>query len=366
MILRLAALVCASVMLIQADWTDKVTINGYFSFEYEDQVDGDETSQADKYGSFDSDIFNLVFNVQATDRLRLASDLTWEHGPQTETGKGNVGTEYAFAEYTFEPYLKVRTGKMFTPFGIYNELHTAKNTTIIMKEPNPTNKIYFLSPDGSYEQTMLYPRWANGIAVLGDFHMGEIPADYIIQVANGEVQYPIEENEFDHDDNPYKGIAMRIRADITEDFQIGASLYHDKMNDYNFTTEDPMGIKELMTYGVQMIWYVTDAFRMEVEGVYGNLDVTGANEVSFNRFGLSILPSYMVTDRLTLYFLYTLGEPNDTLSQDRVVSYEPGINYELDHGLHLKAELYNVQSQVNTRMSGADYTEFRAAVAIGF
>ena len=348
MLLRIVVLIFAVILSVQAEWTDKVTINGYFSFEYEDQVDGDETSQADKYGSFDSDIFNLVINVQATDRLRLASDLTWEHGPQTETGKGNVGTEYAFAEYTFEPHLKVRTGKMFTPFGIYNELHTAKNTTIIMKEPNPTNKIYFLSQNGSYEQTMLYPRWANGIALLGDFHVGEIPADYIIQVANGEVQYPIEENEFDHDDNPYKGVAMRIRAD------------------YNFTTEDPMGIKEVTTYGIQMIWYVSDAFRMEVEGVYGSLDVTGERELSFNRFGLSVLPSYTVTDRLTLYFLYTLGDPNDTISRDRVVSYEPGINYELDHGLHLKAELYNVQSQVDTRMSGADYTEFRAAVAIGF
>ena len=39
--------------------------------------------------------------------------------------------------------VKLRAGKMFTPFGIYNEIHTAKPSIIILKEPNPTNKMYF-------------------------------------------------------------------------------------------------------------------------------------------------------------------------------------------------------------------------------
>jgi len=95
-----------------------VRINGYSSFEVE-RLLGDE-GRGDPNGSFDADLIDLVLNVTPNDRVRVAADLTWEHGAATEDGRGNVAVEYAFAEFVARDWLRFRAGKMFTHFGIYN------------------------------------------------------------------------------------------------------------------------------------------------------------------------------------------------------------------------------------------------------
>jgi hypothetical protein len=378
----------AALSLGHADWTEKVTLNGYFSFEFEERIAGERHERADEYGSFDSDMFDLVLNIQATDRLRLAADLTWEHGAQSEVDKGNLATEYAFAEFTVNDYLKIRAGKMFTPFGIYNEIHTAKPATIILKEPDATNKMYFISSD-SYEQTLLYPRWGSGVALLGDAEIAGMSLDYIVQVANGDVSYGVDANEFDHDDNEEKAVTARVRLDVTDDLQLGASFHTDVMTRYQSTyvtkvrgsavdsdgdTYDiysvskeylPVGRMRVDSQGAQLIWHVSDAFRLEAEYVTGTLDVEGVTR--FGRSGYSILPSYLITDRLNLYLLYTEADPNHNNDDDKVVKYAPGINYELDENMFIKSDLYYVTSEKNNPLfEGRGYSEFRAALAIGF
>ena len=359
-----------------ADWSDRVTLNGYFSFEFEERVAGEPHDRADEYGSFDADLFDIVLNVQATDRLRLAADLTWEHGPQTEdeNKKGNVATEYAFAEYTVNDYLKIRAGKMFTAFGIYNEIHTAKPSTIIVKEPDATNKIYFLTDrfkDGSGnwnydEMTTLFPRWGSGVALLGDTRIGEMPFDYIFQVMNGDLDYGNEAyNQYDHDDNEEKSIGGRVRLDVTNNLQIGASFYSDTLNkyDYSVSDEDPVGKKKLDSQGLQAIWHASDDLRLEMEYVTGTLEVDDG--MNLRRSGYSILPSYYVTDTINLYFLFTQGDPNHDRTNDEVTKYAPGVNIEVDDNMFVKMD--RVESDKgNYLFEGKAYSEFRAALAIGF
>ena len=131
---------------------DSFRVDGYSSFEFE-KMFGDE-GRGDPNGSFDADLFDLVLNWRGSDRLRVAADVTWEHGPATEDGRGNVAVEYAFAEYSFADWARVRAGKMFTPFGIYNEIHTAKPAYLSVKEPLSTNK-----PDKFGMPQRMYPRW---------------------------------------------------------------------------------------------------------------------------------------------------------------------------------------------------------------
>src|SRR5215208_2046366 len=119
-----AALALAGPLPLHAQVTDFVRINGYTSVEFEKTLG--EAGRGDHSGSFDADGFDLVLNFTPSHRLRVAADLTWEHGPATEDGRGNVAVEYAFPEYYASDLLKVRAGKMFTNFGIYNEIHTAK------------------------------------------------------------------------------------------------------------------------------------------------------------------------------------------------------------------------------------------------
>jgi len=49
--------------------SDKIQINGYSSFEFEKLL-GDE-GQGDPNGSFDADLFDLVLNIQATEKLKI-------------------------------------------------------------------------------------------------------------------------------------------------------------------------------------------------------------------------------------------------------------------------------------------------------
>lgn len=371
------------IFVLHADWTDKVSLNGFFNFEIEDRVAGEKTSMADEYQSFDSDMLNLLLNVQVTDNIRVAVDLTWEHGSQSEIDKGNVGYEYAFAEYTFSDTIKIRAGKMFTPFGIYNEIHDAKPSIIILKEPNSTNKMYFISND-TYEQTTLYPRWGTGIALLGDTNIADIPLDYIVQITNGDVSYGTGGNEYDKDDNNHKAITARVRADVTDNLQIGASVYHDTMNQYNkvyktksvtdtngnplnyVTKEYQLGsTMDIDTQGVQLIWHATENFRLEAEYIRGTLNAKGIK--SFARNGFSILPSYFIADNINLFFLYAQADPNESKTKDGVINWVPGINIEINDNVFIKMDVLNVISEKqNTIYAGNSYSELRAALSIGF
>lgn len=371
------------ILPLQADWTDKITLNGYFNVEFEDQIAGEDNYRIDEHASFDSDMIDLVLNVQATDNVRIAVDFSWEHGSQSEVDKGNVGYEYAFAEYTFSDSLKIRSGKMFTPFGIYNEIHTAKPSILILKEPNPTNKMYFISHD-TYEQTLLYPRWGTGISLLGNSNIAGVPFDYVVQVANGDLSYGVDGNEYDKDDNNHKGITARIRADLTSNLQIGFSSYYDVMTQYekyyktkvvtdssgntvDYVTKEyaPIGDINVNTQGFQMTWHITDDLRLETEYMSGTLDVEGVN--SFRRSGYSILPSYFITDTVNIYFLYAQADPNHSKDDDSVINYVPGVNIEVDSNVFIKADIFNVSSGKNSTIYGGDsFSEFRAALSIGF
>jgi hypothetical protein len=272
---------------------------------------------------------------------------------------------------------------MFTPFGIYNEIHTAKPSIIILKEPNPTNKMYFISSD-QYEQTMLYPRWGSGVAVLGNDTVFGMNYDYILQVTNGDLTYGVDGNEYDKDDNDQKAITGRIRVDLTDDLQVGVSAYHDKMTRYNKVYETkvvtdtdgntvnyvskeyiPVDSMTVDSQGLQLIWHVSDDFRLEAEYMTGTLDVEGVT--SFRRSGFSILPSYFISDKINIFFLYAQADPNHNVDKNSVTNYAPGINIEVDDDMYIKLDYFNVDSQVNNSLfAGKSYSEIRAALAIGF
>ena len=168
---------------------DMFSIGGYYELEFEKSFSDD---YGDPNGSFDMDLFDLVLNFRPSDRFRISADLTWEHGPATESGQGNVAVEYAFAEYSLYKALKIRGGKMFTAFGIYNEIHTAKPANLSVKEPFSTNKPKKIG--GKKEGNAFFPRWQTGIAALGTFNIGSVGVDYIAQISNGDQRYENPEN----------------------------------------------------------------------------------------------------------------------------------------------------------------------------
>jgi hypothetical protein len=174
------------------EMTDRVVINGYTNFEFSKQLS--KEGAGDKNGSFDADQFDLVFNITVSERVRVAADLSWEHGTATEDGRGNQALEYGFVEYAISDKLKLRFGKMFTPFGVFNEIHTAKPAFLTVKEAASLNKNDRIV-DGGF---LFYPRWGAGIAAHGDAVISGKDVSYDVLVANGAQQ---DANPFEEDEN---------------------------------------------------------------------------------------------------------------------------------------------------------------------
>ena len=131
--------VALSSPLSAQELMDRIVINGYTNFEFSKQLS--KEGPGDKNGSFDADQFDLVFNITVSERVRAALDLSWEHGTATEDGRGNQAMEYGFVEYAVSDMLKLRFGKMSTPFGVFNEIERPRLpvATDFTNTPNCTN-----------------------------------------------------------------------------------------------------------------------------------------------------------------------------------------------------------------------------------
>ncbi|MBL4827864.1 MAG: hypothetical protein JKY66_09180 [Spongiibacteraceae bacterium] len=331
---------------------DRLDVNGYFSFEYEKNIGGDD--EGDLKGSFDADLIDLVFNFRATDRLRIALDLTWEHGTATEDKRGNAAVEYAFAEYTFSDLVKVRAGKQFTNFGIYNEIHTAKPATLTVKEPLSTNKNNKLGSEYRF-----YPRWNNGISAVGntDVKLGEL--DYVVQILNGDADDDDGSNPFEEDSNTHKAFNARVRISTESDIRYGLSYYIDSID----VGAEEVGLESIgFQFEVANIGFQTG---IEFEVVFGTEEYEQTSDIDRNAFTLMVFNS--VNSWLTPYLRYEYLDPNDDVSNDEANISIVGVNILFDGNAYLKFEVNHIETQErNNDFSGADFTEFKASISIGF
>jgi hypothetical protein len=165
---------------------------------------------------------------------------------------------------------------------------------------------------------------------------------------------------------------------------VGVSAHHDMMTTYSkvyktknvtdtngnpqsYVTKEyvPSSTMDIDSQGVQLIWHATDNFRLEAEYITGTLNVDGGT--SFRRSGYSILPSYFISDNVNLYLLYAQADPNHNTDNDSVTNIAPGVNIEVDDNVFVKLDVLHVISdKQNTLYQGDSYSEFRAALAVGF
>ena len=328
---------------------DRFTINGYTSFEFEKQI-GDE-GNGDPNGSFDADLFDIVFNLQATDKVRVSADITWEHGSASEDGLGNVALEYGFVEYSFSDLLKVRVGKMFTPFGIFNEIHTAKPAFLSVKEPASTNKTERIADEGF----RFFPRWAVGVAFHGDGVLANRDFNYDLLIANGDQG---DTNPFEEDNNTAKSITARFRFEPHQFLQIGNSFYYDK--------KEFDGVDDLMSDGIELL-FQRDAWRVLGEVVIGRRTMIAGERVT--QLGWFVQPSYHFMNGMTPYLRLERIDPDLDLNDNHGYDFIVGFNYEIAPGFMVKAENNHFTGAAQSSLAeftNASYNEIKAAVVLGF
>jgi hypothetical protein len=356
---RLITCLCACFLLpssanAQLQIGERLRINGYGSFEFEKRLT--DEGKADPNGSFDADELDLVLNFNPVSRLRVAADLTWEHGAATEDGRGNVAVEYAFTELFVRDWLKVRAGKMFTHFGIYNEIHTAKPAFLSVKEPLSTNK-----NDKFGSLLRFYPRWQAGLALLGNGHLSSVDFDYVLQLSNGD---QLDGNPFEEDDNTAKAVTARLRLHPTREVSVGFSFYEDQLGERDAEGEDTGRRTKLLSYGAYATW-TPSALGLEFEYVRGHVDPSALQ--AHGRSGLTAMVYYRYRDRFTPYFRFEWLDPDSEVVDDYARQYVYGLNVRVVQGLYLKCDLNTVQAgEHNLRFRGQGFTEVKGSVAVGF
>lgn len=329
--------------------SDRIVINGYTNFEFSKQI-GDEGG-GDKNGSFDADQFDLVFNIAVLDRVRVAVDLSWEHGTATEDGRGNQAMEYGFVEYAVSDGLKLRFGKMFTPFGIFNEIHTAKPAFLSVKEAASLNKNDRIVEGGF----LFYPRWGAGIAAHGDGVIGGKDVTYDVLVANGDQQ---EANPFEEDENTSKSVTARVRVDVADGLRVGYSYYRDHLSTDGFT--------KLQSHGFEAELNLA-RFRILSEVAFGSLDL--AEGSTQKQLGWYIQPSFHLNNGWTPYVRLDHVNPNRRMSDVGGWDFIVGVNIEMSRNFQLKLENNSFRGGSNSSLaqySGRGYDEFKAALVLGF
>jgi hypothetical protein len=329
--------------------SDRIVINGYTNFEFSKQVS--QEGDGDKNGSFDADQFDLVFNITVSERVRAALDLSWEHGTATEDGRGNQAMEYGFVEYAISDKLKLRFGKMFTPFGIFNEIHTAKPAFLSVKEAASLNKNDRIVGGGF----LFYPRWGAGIAAHGDGVILGKDLTYDVLVANGEQK---EANPFEEDENSAKSVTARVRVDATDGLRLGYSFYRDRLSSASYTTLQSHGLEAELNLS---------RFRILTEVAFGSLGLSDGG--TQKQIGWYVQPSIDLRGGWTPYLRLDYVNPNRRLSDVGGRDFIVGLNVELSKNFQLKVENNNFRGGSKSTLAqypGRGYHEIKAALVLGF
>jgi hypothetical protein len=255
--------------------------------------------------------------------------------------------------------IRVRFGKFLIPFGVFNEIHTAKPAFLSVKEAGSTNKAERIV-DNAFR---FFPRWGAGIALNGDIVLGEKSLDYDLLFSNGEQE---DENPYEEDNNISKAVTFRTRMDVNESINVGLSLYKDTYS------SDKEVAGNLQSTGFQTRYQATTDLEVLfeiVQGVKTDLDTDSGDDVSVTQTGWFVQPSYSIGST-TGYLRHEVIDPDADTEDDGGTTTILGANIELDGAMNIKLEHHTVKGEDNAAglsdFEGKGYSELKAAVVVGW
>ena len=101
---------------LDADTTEKLNFGGYGKMDYTNYRDNDSVNKLDMYR------FILYADYAFSDRIKLVSELEWEHGGRESTGGYGI-VEQAYLDFKATDNLSIKVGHVLVPMGHVNLYH---------------------------------------------------------------------------------------------------------------------------------------------------------------------------------------------------------------------------------------------------
>jgi len=208
----------------------QVSIGGYLDHEFEWVRDGGNT--------FDQHRFVPFITAQVSDRVRVSSEIEFEHGGLVKGSgdtDGEVKIEYAVLDFSMSEALNFRGGVILSPLGAFNVRHDTPLNDLTAR-PVVTRQ---LIPSTLSE---------SGMGFFGSFFPGEADRlDYEIYLVNGFDAGILADDELrvrggrgsqKKDNNENKAVVGRIGYSPDLGYEFGASVHsgvYDSAGDLNLT-----------------------------------------------------------------------------------------------------------------------------------
>ncbi len=297
---------------------------------------------------------NLIGDIFVDDRVRTLVDIEFE-GDASHSSQEQIGTiklSRAWGEYTMFPELKIRVGKMLTPFGLYNVVHDF-SATYFPIDPPPMYLIQ--QPFPTRPAQRFFGKYFTGIEALGtyDINASSSQLEYSLGIGNGRGA-----QADGSDSNNDKCILARIayRPSFVEGMQVGMSWYADRnVNGIGV----PNDYERSSAIDVQ---YENSKIQIQSEMMTASFTDTLGNArralITYCQF------AYTLFERITPYTSYTVTNYNIKTSNLFFERFHIGINIAVTGHLFIKTEI-QFHSAEDEKAVG-DFQIIQGSVAIAF
>jgi hypothetical protein len=175
------------------------------------------------HGNFYTGDFDLLLTSRLTDKASVLSEVVFGEG---DAQTFSVDLERVLLKYDLNDHLRMSFGRYHTGIGYYNTafhsgswLQTTADRPLIMEFAN----------DGG-----ILPTQAVGVSVTGGIPSGGIGLNYVAEYGSSDTIRPeINDSSFiDENNGNHVNVGLFIRPASIAGLQIGGSLYHDRISDF--------------------------------------------------------------------------------------------------------------------------------------
>ena len=296
-------------------YKNNMTVSGYADTEY---ISTNNTDPDANKSGFRLHHFSVFMKKQINENLRFFSETEWEDGPFHD---GSVVANAILLEainfdYQWSPDTNMRVGRFFTPAGIWSVDHYPP---------------FVLTQDLPQHIREIFPQLVDGASISGNHGVGNAFVNYNLYIGNGETLDL--DGKGDSNSTTAAGLRIAVALPIAQHFEIGSSLYHDKLAAVTDSVEpkkNVAGVHAKLREG---------AFGFQAEYADGKYTptISPATNLPYHKKGYYAQFSYDIS-KWTLGYRYDFFNPQSTVALNGTKINSAIVNYHASKNVVLKWE----------------------------